>query len=284
MNSKFSKDYSLLIHSVKLHNLGIYTCQAYNGIGKAASWAVTVRAKGPYHFTDPNEFKYQQYIVKPPEEPITTTSTTTTTPQPTRFQYPLYRPTPEPYVPPTYIEPSNEIVPELQPLPDAQGVVVPAIEGLPVRANITTNDQRYPVGSDIQIPCAVLGYPDPQVQWYKDGVPVYPSDKIQISDSNTLTILQATKADSGYYQCEATNAYSKASSTLEILIEGMYIHPSCTDNQFFANCALIVKAKYCTHKYYAKFCCRSCTEAGLLPVDGPHLAHNKQNALDFNLV
>jgi hypothetical protein len=31
------KDYSLLIHSVKLSNLGIYTCQAYNGIGKAAS-------------------------------------------------------------------------------------------------------------------------------------------------------------------------------------------------------------------------------------------------------
>lgn len=52
---------------------------------------------------------------------------------------------------------------------------------MPVRANITTNDQRYPVGSDIQIPCEVMGYPEPQVQWYKDGVAIHPSDRIQIS-------------------------------------------------------------------------------------------------------
>ncbi|XP_018562061.1 papilin [Anoplophora glabripennis] len=282
-NNEFEvrKDHSLLIHSVKLHNLGIYTCQAYNGVGKAASWAVSVKARGPYHFADPAEFKYKQYIVNPPEEPTTVTRTTTT-PQPPRFYVP-YRPTPEPYVPPTsYPEPSNEIVPEPVPPPDT-GVVLPSV--VPIRANITTNDQRYPVGSDIQIPCEVVGYPEPQVQWYKDGVPLNPSDRIAISDSHTLTILKVTKADSGYYQCEAVNNYSKASSTLEILIEGMYIHPSCTDNQFFANCALIVKAKFCSHKYYAKFCCRSCTEAGLLPVDGPHLPHfNKIEALNSNLV
>jgi len=34
------------------------------------------------------------------------------------------------------------------------------------------------------------------------------------------------------------------------------------DNPYFANCKLIVKAKYCANKYYAKFCCRSCTLAG----------------------
>ncbi|KAJ8966839.1 hypothetical protein NQ317_003021 [Molorchus minor] len=177
---------------------------------------------------------------------------------------------------------------------------------LPVRANITVNDQRYPVGSTIELPCHVIGYPEPQVNWYKDGTPIYPSERLLISDAHTLTILQATKDDSGIYQCEATNAYSTASSSLELFIEGqyniteafkqiesfyklawlrMYIHPNCKDNQLFANCALIVRAKYCSHKYYAKFCCKSCTEAGLLPVDGPHLDdYNKRTVLSTNLI
>lgn len=49
------------------------------------------------------------------------------------------------------------------------------------------------------------------------------------------------------------------------------LHVNCTDNPFFANCALIVKASYCTNKYYARFCCRSCTLGGQLPHSGPHL-------------
>lgn len=52
---------------------------------------------------------------------------------------------------------------------------------------------------------------------------------------------------------------------------GIYVNPICTDNSFFADCHLVVKGKFCTHKYYGKFCCRSCTLAGQLPSVGPHL-------------
>lgn len=48
------------------------------------------------------------------------------------------------------------------------------------------------------------------------------------------------------------------------LSTGFHIPSDCTDNKNFANCALIVKGNYCNHKYYAKFCCRSCTIAGQL--------------------
>jgi len=41
------RDHSLLIRLVSLRDLGPYTCQAYNGLGKAASWTVTVFANGP---------------------------------------------------------------------------------------------------------------------------------------------------------------------------------------------------------------------------------------------
>lgn len=133
-NNEFQirEDYSLLLHSVKLHNLGIYTCQAYNGFGKAASWAVTVKARGPYRFTNPDEFKYKQYIVNPPEEPSALTemlTTTPTTPVPTSPpRNPPFRPTPEPWVPPeTYTEPSNEIIPVSN--FEGGGVVTPTIIG-----------------------------------------------------------------------------------------------------------------------------------------------------------
>lgn len=58
-------------------------------------------------------------------------------------------------------------------------------------------------------------------------------------------------------------------------ITGVYLHPNCTDNPFFANCKLIVKARFCTNKYYARFCCKSCTLAGQLPATGPHLLDYK---------
>jgi hypothetical protein len=58
---------------------------------------------------------------------------------------------------------------------------------------------------------------------------------------------------------------------LQICVSGVFIHPNCTDNPFFANCRLIVAGQYCTHKYYARFCCKSCTQAGQLPSYGPHL-------------
>jgi hypothetical protein len=149
---------------------------------------------------------------------------------------------------------------------------------VPVTTNITSENQRFPTNAEVVIPCVVEGFPAPQVQWYKDGVPLNPSDRIYVAEDHRLSIQQATKADSGTYQCEAANAYSKSSSSITILVDGMYLHPNCKDNRYFANCNLIVKAKFCSHKYYAIFCCKSCTEAGLLPVDGPHLYTNKKHA------
>jgi len=40
------------------------------------------------------------------------------------------------------------------------------------------------------------------------------------TDTHTLTIIAAEQSDSGRYQCEADNQYSKASSTLDVVIKG----------------------------------------------------------------
>lgn len=116
------RDYSLLIHSVKLSNLGIYTCQAYNGLGKAASWSVTVQAIGPVYSTNPEDEQYTKFLIQAPTSaPLVTKpqypyrptpSKYRPSPTPSRYRPSPRRPTPEPYIPAPYTEPSPEIVPE----------------------------------------------------------------------------------------------------------------------------------------------------------------------------
>lgn len=78
---------TLLIKSLSIETLGQYTCQAYNGVGRAASWVVTVRAYQPANY-----FLEHDYLVPrstlvttrapvPSTRPIVTTTTTTTTEQ-----------------------------------------------------------------------------------------------------------------------------------------------------------------------------------------------------------
>ena len=71
-------------------------------------------------------------------------------------------------------------------------------------------------------------------------------------------------SDSGTYICEASNGYRTQSASASITVENISVSAECTDYPYFANCKLIVKAEYCTNKYYAKFCCMSCTLAGQL--------------------
>ncbi len=52
--------------------------------------------------------------------------------------------------------------------------------------------------------------------------------------------------------------------SIRIMVENVQISAQCEDNPHFANCKLIVRAQYCTNKYYAKFYCRSCTIGGQL--------------------
>ncbi|XP_013170735.1 PREDICTED: papilin isoform X4 [Papilio xuthus] len=138
---------------------------------------------------------------------------------------------------------------------------------VPVTTRILSSTSTVATGAQLSLMCEVDGYPEPEVRWTKDGVPLLPSDRIDITESR-LTITSTNINDSGLYGCHARNPFSSHSSTLQITVEGLYIPPTCKDNPFFANCNLIVRSKFCTHKYYSNFCCKSCVEAGLLnPLD-----------------
>ncbi|XP_038104409.1 papilin isoform X3 [Culex quinquefasciatus] len=151
------------------------------------------------------------------------------------------------------------------------GVGEPVLREVKLQVNVPVSvELELPYGaqfapnSNITLRCHADGYPRPTVNWYKDGRIVEPSNRIYIEDDNTLHVFGALPTDAGAYRCLARNEHSDAFQENTVRVEGVYIPPGCTDNPFLAKCALIVQARFCNHKYYARFCCKSCTLAGQL--------------------
>jgi len=244
------RDMSLRIAVITLTDLGPYTCQAYNGLGRATSNTVTLYAFGPVKITNPRDRDYLPYLVEKEPEPATTTTTTTTTLAPTQ--------------PPVYDT-------EATWYPDHHYTAQPDVpHSGSLKAHITLTPSTARPGANVSLSCEVSGHPSPALLWYRDGSPLLTDDRV-IDQGDELTLTDVTSEDSGVYTCMAQNMFGSVSSDARLRVEGVYVSPSCVDNPFFANCALIVRAKYCNNEYYARFCCRSCTIAGLLPSKGPHL-------------
>ncbi|XP_058811937.1 papilin isoform X2 [Topomyia yanbarensis] len=234
-----NRDYSLQFTRVRLSDLGSYVCQAYSGAGKGISKTVTLKAYGPVHISDPVDEKYLRFIVHSRPAPVPTYRPAPVIPHHPRPTPPVF------YTPP----PTPEHIPE--PVP------VSARQELPYGHQFAPN-------SNITIRCITDGYPRPTVNWYKDGRVMEPSNRVHIEDDNTLNVFGALPTDAGAYKCLARNEHSESFEESTIRVEGVFIPVGCTDNPFLAKCALIVQARFCNHKYYARFCCKSCTLAGQL--------------------
>lgn len=85
------RDYALMFRTIRLSDLGPYTCEAYNGRGRSISMKVTLKAYGPARAVNPNDEPYMQYVIDPAVPPTVV-----------RPSYP-YRPTRPPLPPPPVI-------------------------------------------------------------------------------------------------------------------------------------------------------------------------------------
>ncbi|XP_077538081.1 papilin-like isoform X3 [Haemaphysalis longicornis] len=124
------------------------------------------------------------------------------------------------------------------------------------------------VGAPLQLDCYVTGAPEPRVSWLHDGAKVETDGHRVLMENHTLFIASAAVTDGGEYVCQADNGHSNESVAIHVIMDDVYVPESCTDSPNFANCNLIVRARYCTNKHYSRFCCRSCMLAGQIHANG----------------
>jgi roundabout, axon guidance receptor 2 len=81
-------------------------------------------------------------------------------------------------------------------------------------------NQTLPIKSVATLPCQSIGTPTPVISWYKDGIPVIASGKINLTESGLLTISELNKNDdSGLYTCVASSKSGKSTWSAYLKLE-----------------------------------------------------------------
>jgi len=74
----------------------------------------------------------------------------------------------------------------------------------------------------VEFKIKVLGTPKPSVQWFKDDMEVFSSDRLEIKeeeDGGSVIVKEARLNDSGNIKCVATNILGRATSVAQLIIE-----------------------------------------------------------------
>ncbi|KPP72549.1 titin-like, partial [Scleropages formosus] len=78
------------------------------------------------------------------------------------------------------------------------------------------------IGQTVRFECQVVGTPEIDIYWFKDGNEISPSDKFKMSYENSLVsleILCTETKDSGVYYCEARNEAGSESCSMELKVK-----------------------------------------------------------------
>jgi len=134
---------------------------------------------------------------------------------------------------------------------------------IPITVEIPTEQHTYDTGSTIRLECQVSGFPIPSLQWLKNNARLPKSKRIFVEDERFLVIKNASPIDGGAYICLAANENMQNRAVADITVLQGEVPIQCIDKPKLANCALIVRAQYCSKsEQLAKLCCESCVAAG----------------------
>ena len=84
---------------------------------------------------------------------------------------------------------------------------------VPPKVNPKLRSQSLSLSSAFDVKCILDGYPDPEVNWTKNGAPLQ-------NYNNTLRIVNVTFKDAGQYVCIAENSAGKTNSSFWIDVTG----------------------------------------------------------------
>lgn len=74
----------------------------------------------------------------------------------------------------------------------------------------------------IEFRVKVLGTPKPSIQWYKDDMEIFSSERLEVreeEDGGVVVVKEARLSDSGNIKCVATNILGRATSVAQLMIE-----------------------------------------------------------------
>ena len=65
--------------------------------------------------------------------------------------------------------------------------------------------------------CQAVGFPLPVISWTRSGIPL-PVDKTEVKDGS-LTVKNLSPADSGLYECAATNSMGTKKAKMNVVVQ-----------------------------------------------------------------
>lgn len=81
-------------------------------------------------------------------------------------------------------------------------------------------NQTLPIKSVAILPCRTIGGPVVTIAWYKDGIPLVLTERLNLSQSGTLTISELNKdKDAGLYTCVASTRTGKSTWSAFLKLE-----------------------------------------------------------------
>ena len=81
-------------------------------------------------------------------------------------------------------------------------------------------------GMTAKFTACATGYPEPDVEWFKNDQKLFPSDRINLDKESNgllrLTMKNVSEADVGRYTCRIYNPYGDDSCTAELFFDGKF--------------------------------------------------------------
>lgn len=84
-------------------------------------------------------------------------------------------------------------------------------------------DRRVQMTYPVRLTCQVTGYPDPHIEWFKDGAVLNATDRLTFSCDDatfhTLEIDKSTLEDSGVYTVKACNKFGSVACKCHLVVD-----------------------------------------------------------------